>query len=449
MTHVDARFLEAYGAKAELLVSATPVVIHGNVKYDGHMQVEKGSAITVDGSFEISANFMGYPSDGSTLLFSESTLQAVDFGLARYNNQAVASFVDSTVNVTRDLGVGQFGNDAQLSMTRSVMSVGRDMGIGDSGDNASVLLDGSMVVVGRDLGMSMMGQTSHLALLDSSLRVGRFFYIGPNATVDLTDSEVTVGQVARPPGIPTGVVINAGGFLLGQGQINAPLVIAEGGWVSLGSSTGELTLQEDMTWLPGATYLWEMNDARGIQGGSNGWDILSVEGTLTLAGDAQYPFRVVLSTLDEFGTPSPVVNFIHDQAYSWPILIASEDIVGYNSQHFDIDTTGYLNMFSGSFEIVKDGSILMLTYSPASELQGDFDGDGDVDGNDFLIWQRGELPNPMSAEDLAIWQIQFGMTSGLSSSTTVPEPSTFILCGLSAFLGITFIRYQMRRLVIR
>jgi hypothetical protein len=61
---------------------------------------------------------------------------------------------------------------------------------------------------------------------------------------------------------------------------------------------------------------------------------------------------------------------------------------------------------------------------------GDFDGDGDVDGRDFLVWQR----NP-SVGDLADWQGSFGVgaTVGLSSSE-VPEPGSLILLGIFTIL---------------
>ena len=36
------------------------------------------------------------------------------------------------------------------------------------------------------------------------------------------------------------------------------------------------------------------------------------------------------------------------------------------------------------------------------------DGDGDVDGRDFLIWQRGGSPAPISTGDLADWQSNYG-----------------------------------------
>jgi hypothetical protein len=57
---------------------------------------------------------------------------------------------------------------------------------------------------------------------------------------------------------------------------------------------------------------------------------------------------------------------------------------------------------------------------------GDFDGDGDVDGRDFLVWQR----NP-SVGDLADWQANYG-NGTLEAAISVPEPNSaaLILGGL-------------------
>ena len=56
---------------------------------------------------------------------------------------------------------------------------------------------------------------------------------------------------------------------------------------------------------------------------------------------------------------------------------------------------------------------------------GDFDGDGDVDGSDFLIWQRQGLP----ASDLVDWLANFGVAGQLADPATlaVPEPSGMVL----------------------
>lgn len=98
----------------------------------------------------------------------------------------------------------------------------------------------------------------------------------------------------------------------------------------------------------------------------------------------------------------------------------------------------------GTGEVVFDNIYLALEDSiiepPADDA--DFDNDGDVDGRDFLIWQRGydtpdalnqdgdaDFDTDVDGDDLAIWQGQYGepvppLTAGVAA---VPEPSTGIL----------------------
>ena len=78
-------------------------------------------------------------------------------------------------------------------------------------------------------------------------------------------------------------------------------------------------------------------------------------------------------------------------------------------------------------------------------LPGDFDEDGDVDGRDFLAWQRGESPDPLSPGDLTAWQTNFGNPSLEAADTpathAVPEPTSMIV----ALVGITLIGCCERR----
>lgn len=64
---------------------------------------------------------------------------------------------------------------------------------------------------------------------------------------------------------------------------------------------------------------------------------------------------------------------------------------------------------------------------PLPSDPGDFDGDVDVDGRDFLAWQRGESPDPLSVDDLATWQEHYGEAGSLSALAAVPEPSTMLM----------------------
>jgi hypothetical protein len=85
----------------------------------------------------------------------------------------------------------------------------------------------------------------------------------------------------------------------------------------------------------------------------------------------------------------------------------------------------------GGWGFDSDNVILIdnfqLEFIPPVGVPGDFDEDGDVDGRDFLVWQRGESPNPLSAEDLAEWQGAYGSGGPLAAIGTVPEPGSLLL----------------------
>jgi hypothetical protein len=63
---------------------------------------------------------------------------------------------------------------------------------------------------------------------------------------------------------------------------------------------------------------------------------------------------------------------------------------------------------------------------------GDFDFNDVVDGNDFLVWQRGESPEAGSAAELAIWKSNFGQSAPVPVISAVPEPCCLVLTGFAA-----------------
>lgn len=80
-----------------------------------------------------------------------------------------------------------------------------------------------------------------------------------------------------------------------------------------------------------------------------------------------------------------------------------------------------------------------------SAVNADFDGDGDVDGRDFLRWQRGyglggQTTNAngdangdgiVNGADLAIWQGQYG-SGALAAAVAVPEPNSWLLLAVAS-----------------
>ena len=72
------------------------------------------------------------------------------------------------------------------------------------------------------------------------------------------------------------------------------------------------------------------------------------------------------------------------------------------------------------YDATVDGSLAIFSIS---QLAGDFNNDGTVDGEDFLEWQRDQ-----SVGSLAAWEANYGIAATLStSSAAVPEPTTCVL----------------------
>lgn len=82
----------------------------------------------------------------------------------------------------------------------------------------------------------------------------------------------------------------------------------------------------------------------------------------------------------------------------------------------DFDLTG--NDFFDAADVAEIAAL--VTSGP-----GDFDGDGDVDGADFLGWQR------LDPSQIPTWESNYGV-GALTAATAVPEPTTLVLAGLLA-----------------
>jgi hypothetical protein len=105
-----------------------------------------------------------------------------------------------------------------------------------------------------------------------------------------------------------------------------------------------------------------------------------------------------------------------------PFSLGDSEIVGQTAEDRFFGVINYLGVSKIRISMpgLNNWSVDHLQYG---FLTPDFDGDGDVDGRDFLVWQR----NNSSADYLAIWQDQYGSLGPLTSSVSVPEPSACVL----------------------
>jgi hypothetical protein len=88
----------------------------------------------------------------------------------------------------------------------------------------------------------------------------------------------------------------------------------------------------------------------------------------------------------------------------------------------------------------------LVTFELSAIPSADFDEDGDVDGRDFLAWQRGygktigaklsqgdaDRDGDVDAADLALWSEAYG-APGLAA-VAIPEPNVSILIAFGAVL---------------
>jgi autotransporter-associated beta strand protein len=177
--------------------------------------------------------------------------------------------------------------------------------------------------------------------------------------------------------------------------------------------------------------------------------ILNVNGNFTMSGNSS-----VLNMLIGAPTAHDQINVTGNLAADGILNIGtgSVSLAAQAGDSFDIFSFASV---SGSFDAINlptlsgglgwDTSSLLVNGQLAVvsvQNPGDFDGDGDVDGRDFLAWQRGQSPNPLSAGDLAVWQANYGQAGPLTaSSTAVPEPGATVLI----LLGIAGLSTRARR----
>lgn len=121
------------------------------------------------------------------------------------------------------------------------------------------------------------------------------------------------------------------------------------------------------------------------------------------------------------------------------------------------DMGGSLWFDNALVEVFADQASVTPNTNPNPALSevsedADFNGDGNVDGQDFLIWQRGfgvgteqfegdaNFSGTVDGDDLAIWQNAYGDSEAIASSlSVVPEPTA----GMLVLLGLLCLTRRM------
>lgn len=242
-------------------------------------------------------------------------------------------------------------------------------------------------------------------------------------TLNLTQPHTTPpGHVLTVDGIVNTPQLNVQGLLRGTGSVQAPVI--NRGTVSPGTSPGILSVTDfiqitaDPNTEPTSGVLKiELGGTDNSDPQNPQFDQLLIAGNATLGG-----------TLDV----SLIFPFALTAGQSYEIV----DVGGQRAGTFNgLAELGFVGRYGVANLFITylggDGNDVTLL----SALPGDFDVDGDVDGLDFLKWQKGESPRPRSRSDLADWEVNYGMAvPPPPASTVVPEPAAASLFAVALAL---------------
>jgi hypothetical protein len=255
--------------------------------------------------------------------------------------------------------------------------------------------------------IALVGATMNVSAGTLNTTAGEFG-ITNGATFNLSGGVMNASTVTL-----SSSAFNFTGGVLHATTFNGNLVNA-GGTLAPGTSPGTTTVNGNYTQTAGVLEI----ELGGTTAGQ--FDLLSVTGNTTLGGAID---------VNLFGGFAPSVG------QSWEII----DVVGSLSGTFaGLPQGAPFANYSGTLLTISytggDGNDVFI--NTIAGQAGDFDFDGDVDGRDFLKWQRGETTNPFSAGDLADWQANYGVGSLTATSVAVPEPKALILITVALFFVV-------------
>jgi hypothetical protein len=188
--------------------------------------------------------------------------------------------------------------------------------------------------------------------------------------------------------------------------------------------------------------------------GTNGMLVQELMGTEAEAGvNADIDWNDTLSLSD-----ASITNFlqtaINNGDNSVTFVLATRTASSSQFKLYSKEATNFTGAANGS----GTGDPLTDAARPNLDITilipGDLDGNGNVDGDDFALWQLnfptqsgtpyangdGDGDGDVDGADFVVWQTNFPFPS-LSNASTVPEPSALILACCCA-VGLAFIRQR-------
>jgi autotransporter-associated beta strand protein len=406
----------------------------------GHAQiVADGGAVYTAGAQAVISFISNATADNAAITVNGATAPLASSAYLSFTGGASAGNATLTANGGSNGGVGAtivFNGAANGSTARLIANAGglvdffdqrthNDISLGSIEGAGTFALRGAHVTTGsRNTSTIVTGKiVDNPPGLSTGGRLtkvgaGTLTLAGANTYSGLTT--INAGTVSVTGSIAGGAIVNSGGTLNGTGTIVGGVTINSGGVFAPGLSPGTITIG-GLTMSSGAALNFEL--------GATARDriVLTNNGTISLGGVLN------LSLFDGF-TPSLGQTF---PLFEGSIGSIAGGFSAINAPVFNgLTFTPIQNANTLLLQVVEsttlaadfnfDGTVSsgdLATWrsnfaasGSATHAQGDADGDADVDGTDFLVWQR-----------------QLGLAAPVHPvQASVPEPGTGILLPTAA-----------------
>jgi fibronectin-binding autotransporter adhesin len=318
-------------------------------------QIADSSAIAINGSGSWVLN--GFSETVGSLTVSRGSVLT---GGGNLNSGALA-MTGGLIN--SGAGVYTLGGDVIINGFSNAATISGNLNLGAS--RSFSVVDGSAPV---DLLIDAMISGAGFQLTKTGN--GKMVLTGANTYTGGTLVNAGTLQVNNLTGSGTGtglVLVRTNGTLAGQGTVAGPVTVT--GTISPGSAVGTLTTGNQL-WDGGGGLHWEVSDASGVVGSDPGWDLLTINGGLSIAASPADKFVIGLNTLTPGGVAGNATNFNSAFAYDWRIVTASGGITGFDTNSFLLNTSGFVNDTGvGSFYLTLEnfGQDLYLHFTPVPE----------------------------------------------------------------------------------
>ncbi len=351
----------AGGTRGLAKLGSGALVLSASNSYTGGTTLKGGTIVAS------SASSLGAESGGLTFAASGTLQSGAAYSTSRstaINSGATASIDTQAFALSQSGAISGSGNLIKLGSGTLAVS-GSNSVTGSVTVSAGTLLVSGNGSINAISGASVAGTGSRLRY-DSTAALSRNVTVNGGGAFAYNSSADYSGTLALTNGRLEGTNWNGnlGGLTIGENQIISP-----------GNSPGT-AVTTSQTWASAGAYNWEINQATGGTAGSDpGWDLITLSGDLTVSATSGATFTINILSLGLDNMSGDAEGFNAALSYNWIIADAANAIVGFSSDKFSINTSGFTNDFDGSFAVALgnspgiggDDTQIYLTYTAVPE----------------------------------------------------------------------------------